>query len=103
MSQYMRNLSTKLRKPKRITISIEEGIDQKISQLQTHLRDIACEEWSTSKTINMILLCGILSHNSLNLRDLGKVKEFTDGSKIGLEDINMESYVSNLAALKQAY
>ena len=99
----MRHLSSKMRKTKRITISIEEGIEEKISQLQIHLSDIANEEWSLSKTINMLLLCGILSQGSLSVVNLGKIRGFSDGTKIRLNDIEMDAFVTSLVALKQSY
>ena len=99
----MRHLSSKLKKTKRVTISLEEGINEKISQLQIFLSDIVSEEWSMSKTINMLLLCGILSQDKLSMVDLGTIKEFTDGSKIRLSDISMESYVTSLISLKHSY
>lgn len=99
----MRHLSSKMKKTKRITVSLEEGIDEKISQLQIHLSDIAGEEWSMSKIINMLLLCGILSQDKLSGVDFETIKGFTDGSKIRLVDISMKSYVTSLIALKHSY
>ena len=99
----MRHLSSKLKKAKRVTISLEEELDEKISQLQIHLREIASEEWSMSKTINMLLLCGILSQDKLSMIDVGTIKEFTDGTKIRLDDISMESYVTSLISINHSY
>jgi len=98
----MRHLSSKLKKTKRITISIEEGIEEKISQLQVYLSDIASEEWSLSKTINMLLLCGILTQDKISMVNLGKIREFSDGTKIRLNDIEMDAFVTSLVALKQS-
>jgi len=99
-NNYLRNHSHK-RKTKRITISIEGQIEQKIETMSEMVSQYTGEDWSMSKIVNMLLLGGILAPQKMNTHDWNNIKRFAEGKTLDLESVSIEEYVSNLAALRQ--
>ena len=85
----------------RITISLEKEVEEKIKQLQDELVKKAGKAWSISKTINVLLIGGILSQKSLHIRDWTTIKNYSDGKPIDLSDETIEEYVPYLSALEK--
>ena len=100
MSEYMRLFRSKLRKPKRITISLDVQIEDMLNQIQENLKS-GNENWSLSKTTNVVLLTGMLSEDSLSSSDWSKIQSFMNGTRIEVENIPVKEYVLTLLEIKR--
>ena len=87
----------------RITISLEKEIAEKIIELQQETTKKAGKSWSISKTINILVLGGILFHDKLYLADWNVVKDFADGKRIDVSEKNLAGYLTNLQAIDQVF
>ena len=85
----------------RITISLDTVICEKIKQLQDQMSKKSKRGYSFSKTINILLLGGILGNEKLLIRDWNIIKDYSDGKEISLEDLLLDDYIDNLIALRQ--
>ena len=101
MSRFYLRHCSRDGKTLRITISLEKRIETKIQELHKSLSSYTGEQWSMSKVINMLLLSGLLAHDSLSLTNWQMIKGFGDGMTIDLDQVDIGDYVANLAALKQ--
>ena len=85
----------------RITISLDKEVEQKVKQLQESLSTYSGKVWSISKTINVLLVAGILSEGKFHINEWGLIQDFADGKRVFLQDAKLDEYVTNLVALKQ--
>jgi len=99
-NNYLRHCSRE-GKTIRITISVEDRIESKISQLHNLMSSHCGNKFSMSKVINMLLLGGIMTSQRMTTQDWHAMKRFTDGQKLELEEFTLEDYISNLTALRQ--
>lgn len=83
----------------RITISLNDQIQEKLFDLQKYLIKKNNKPHSISKIINTVLVAGILSSTKLSIYDWGVVKSFLDGKKIDLKEMAADEYVTNISAL----
>ena len=85
----------------RITISLDSAICDKIKQLQDQMEKKSGRGYSFSKTINILLMGGILGNERLNIRDWNMLRDYADGKTLFLDDLLVDEYIINLIALPQ--
>ena len=83
-------------KSHRITISLDQGIHEKIQNLQGILEKEFGTGWSLAKTINLLILGGILAQNQLTNTDWSSIRNLSEGRGIDLGKVSMYGYYENL-------
>ena len=84
----------------RITISLDEELEKKVKELQSMLVLSCGKGFSISKTINILLLGGIISQDNMHVLDWCKIRKFADGREVDLSDLSVEEYLKNIIALR---
>ena len=85
----------------RITISLDKEVEQNLKELRKMLSERSGKEVSTSKTINLLLIAGMLSADRLHVVEWSKIRDFFDGRCPDLSKFNLEEFVPNATALRQ--
>jgi hypothetical protein len=85
----------------RITISLDEEVDQKIKELHEILLQKSEKGISTSKTINSLLIAGLLSTSRLHVVEWDKIRDFFAGKRPDLSEFSTEEFVLNIIAMRQ--
>ena len=83
-------------KSHRITISLDGQICQKITELHDLMEAEIGNGWSKSKTINLLILGGILGHNRLQTSEWQVLHNLSEGRKIDLDYFKLEGYLENI-------
>ena len=83
-------------KSHRITISLDKVLDEKIQNLQGILEKEFGTGWSLAKTINLLILGGILAQERLAPPDWSLIRDLSEGRGIDLRDVSMHGYFENL-------
>lgn len=83
----------------RITISLDSEIVKKISELLEEMEKKTSRSWSMSKTINILILSGMLSQKKLQIGDWAILRDFAKGKRLDLADVNLEEFLISLELL----
>jgi len=86
----------------RTTISLEKELNKKIQGLQEILEKEFGTGWSLSKTINLLILGGILAQDKLTNHDRTLIRDFSEGKGLDLEKVSMDAYYENLFLIIKA-
>lgn len=87
----------------RITISLDNKIEQKIKELQISLGQYSGKQWSTSKMINILLYAGILSEGKLHINEWSKIQNLLRGDHTSLNEVKMDEFLFHLVIPKQSF
>jgi len=83
-------------KSHRITISLDGQICQKITELHELMEGEIGNGWSKAKTINLLILGGILAQNRLQAPDWQVLHNLSEGQKIDLDYFKLDEYLENI-------
>ena len=88
-------------KARRLTIVIDEEIESKLREIQGQLISADRASFSLSRTVNMVVLAGLMAADKLTAREWNIIKSTLGGKKMNLEEIKTREYLANLTALGQ--
>jgi hypothetical protein len=83
-------------KAHRITISLDQEICKKTRQLQEKIECEVGTGWSTAKTLNILVLAGLLSQKSLHVTDWEMIRNLSHGRKISIDELDLDHFLENL-------
>lgn len=86
---------------RRLTIVIDGELESKLREIQGQLISADRASFSLSRTVNMIILAGLMSADKLTAREWNIIKSTLGGKKLNLEEIKTREYLANLTALGQ--
>lgn len=85
----------------RITISLDKQICTQIRSFNKQMEEQVGSGWSLAKTINILVLGGVLAQEKLHVNDWNTIRNLSDGFKISISDITFDEYVNNLVAIRR--
>lgn len=85
----------------RLTIVIDDMMENKLHELQGNLIISERKNFSLSKIINMVLVAGLMASDKLTSSEWTMIRSIVYGKKVIIEELPTKEYVVNLAAMAE--
>lgn len=85
----------------RMTISIDSKLENVLREVQCAFIRTDKKSWSMSKIFNMLVASAVVNPNSMSMNDWNKIKAYLNGSKLGLDDVQIDEFVGHLIDFKK--
>ncbi len=88
-----------IRKKKR-SITINTVLEEKLREVQSMLIRESKTSWSLSRTVNVLLIIGLLGVRNLSKEDLHKIQYFIENDKILLDNKKIMSHIGRIVKVQ---
>lgn len=98
---YIMSSETPKKPANRLTIVIDDTMEEKLRDLQGNLISSERKNFSLSKIVNMVLVAGFMASNKLNSAEWTTIRSIVYGKKVIISELPTKEYVVNLAAMAE--
>lgn len=80
----------------RKTISIDDGVEATLRDIQSKFIKADSRSWSLSKIVNLVLLCAMVKSKDLSISDWNQIRSYIRRGKADLAPTDTETFVENI-------